>query len=79
MESNRQLLTSYLYVKTKQILLEDKTSLNDCMLSIKNYDKIFWWMDGWVEGWIDEWMDESILRTPKLLVRLKMGLECQTS
>jgi hypothetical protein len=41
MESNRQLLTSYLYVKTKQILLEDKTSLNDCMLSIKNYDKIF--------------------------------------
>ncbi len=34
-----------------------KTSLNDCMLPIFHYDKIFRWMDGWVEGWIDEWID----------------------
>jgi len=38
MKSNRQLPTSYLYVETKWILLEDKTSLNDCMIAIFNYD-----------------------------------------
>jgi hypothetical protein len=46
MESNRQLPISCLYVETKQILFENKTSLNDWMLTILNYDKIFWWMDG---------------------------------
>jgi hypothetical protein len=45
MESNRQLPTSYIYVETKQRLFEDKTSLNDCMLAIFNYDKIFQGMD----------------------------------
>jgi hypothetical protein len=38
MKSNRQLPTSYLYVETKQILFEDKTSLYDYMLGILNYD-----------------------------------------
>jgi hypothetical protein len=46
MESNRQLLTSYIYFETKRGLFEDKTSLNDCMLAIFNYDKIFQGMDG---------------------------------
>ncbi len=65
MESNRQLPTSYIYVETKRRLFEDKTSLNDCMLTIFDYDKIFQWMDGWVggrmdwwmNGWMDGWMD----------------------
>ncbi len=59
MESNRQLPTSYIYVETKQRLFEDKTSLNDCMLAIFNYDKIFqgmdWWVNGWMDGWKDQW------------------------
>jgi hypothetical protein len=41
MESNIQLPTSYLYVETKQRLLKIKTSLNNCMLTILNYDHIF--------------------------------------
>jgi hypothetical protein len=53
MESNRQLPTSYIYVETKRRLFEDKTSLNDCMLTIFDYDKIFQWMDGWVGGRMD--------------------------
>jgi hypothetical protein len=64
MESNKQLSTSYLYVETKWRLFEDKTSLNDCMLAILNYDKIFWWMDAWKmdlrwkmeDGWMDGWI-----------------------
>jgi hypothetical protein len=55
MESNKQLPTSYLYVETKWRLFEDKTSLNDCMLAIFKYDKIFWWMDDlkMEDGWMD--------------------------
>jgi hypothetical protein len=41
MESNKRLPTSYLYVEIKQRLLDDKTSLNDYMLPIFNYNKIF--------------------------------------
>jgi hypothetical protein len=41
MESNRLLSTTYLYVETKQKLLEIKKSLNDYMLAIFNYDNIF--------------------------------------
>ncbi len=61
MESNIQLPTSYLYVETKQRLLEIKTSSNDCMLTILNYDKIF------------QGVDKSIKKSWPLKLRLKLG------